>query len=343
MFTQRNRDELETLGVTVVEGVISESECHRHQENFRTWLDTFPVDQWPMTTNSLIQRYKSGHLQPAWEVRLAAKPVFSQLWGTEKLLSSMDAIAIGRPPETSSEKFWEPDDNWLHVDQTADRVGLHAYQGAVYLEECAEDDWTFEVVDGSHKYFDEFLDMTRQWRCRKLSPRDIRWFEAKGCRRRRVPCPKGGLILWDSRLFHANARPVKGRLNPGRWRFVVFVCMTPASWASENDLALKRKAYAEMRLTTHWPSQEVFLFSTHVLRHLAQDPNSVDRLPEAAQSDEAKRLVGILSYPDKDEDETGFRPVWDKEKWATFIEDFKAGNDRGARRDRQKTKIPFKA
>ncbi|RUS81804.1 hypothetical protein EGW08_010441, partial [Elysia chlorotica] len=128
MFTQQNRDELESKGVTVVKGVISEEDCDKHQQFFRDWLSNFPQGQWPQTINSLIQRYRSGHLQSAWEVRVGAKPVFAQIWKTEKLLSSMDAIAIGRPPEESEEKFWTDSDCWLHVDQSADRVGLHAYQ-----------------------------------------------------------------------------------------------------------------------------------------------------------------------------------------------------------------------
>ncbi|GFN95682.1 phytanoyl-coa dioxygenase phyh [Plakobranchus ocellatus] len=340
MFTEQNRDELENKGVTVVHDVVSEVDCDRHQEFFKDWLGNFPPGQWPQSRNSLIQRYKSGHLQPAWEVRLSAKPVFAQVWGTPKLLSSMDAIAIGRPPEEGEEKFWSRDDNWLHVDQSADRVGLHAYQGAVYLEECAEDDWTFEVIEGSHQHFNQFMDRTGQWRCRNLKPPDLVWFEGQGCQRRRVPCPKGGMILWDSRLFHANARPLEGRQHPGRWRFVVFVCMTPSDWATPSDLEIKRKAYNDLRLTTHWPSQEVYTFSSVLNRRQARDPVESPVLPEVAKTDEAKRLVGILPYDEDDDDESGptFTPVWDKDKWSAHIKEFLQEDKKETKR-----KAPFKA
>ncbi|XP_059153892.1 uncharacterized protein LOC131939536 isoform X1 [Physella acuta] len=331
MLSQQNREELETRGVTVVADVIPHSDCDQYQKLFRKWTKGFGMHAWPQTKNSLIQRYRSGHLQPAWEVRLAAKPVFAQLWQTDKLLSSLDAIAIGRPPEQGEETFWSPADNWVHVDQTSDRLGLHAYQGAVYLEECAEDDWTFEVLEGSHKYFDEFMDKNQVLR---LKPHHLEWFAEKNCPRRRIPCPKGGMVLWDSRLFHANARPIQGRPNPRRWRYVVFVCMAPASWATPSDLQLKRKAYEELKLTTHWPSQGVAIFSTRINKNEVEDPNLLPELPEVARSDEAKRLVGILPYPDDGKDEPDFRPKWDKTKGL----DEETFNEAGMRK-----KPPYKA
>ncbi|GFN85096.1 phytanoyl-coa dioxygenase phyh [Plakobranchus ocellatus] len=329
MFTEENRAELSSKGVTVVPSVISEVDCDRHQQYFRDWLSKFPSGQWPQSNNSLIQSYKSGHLQPAWEARLAAKPVFAEIWGTKKLLSSMDAIAIGRPPEEGEEKFWSPDNNTLHVDQKADRVGLHAYQGAVYLEECAEDDWTFEVIEGSHKHFDQFMEQTGQWRCRNVKSPDLAWFEGKGCYRRRVPCPKGGMVLWDSRLFHSSARPLEGRQHPGRWRFVVFVCMTPSAWATPSDLETKRKAYTDLELTKHWPSQRVRIFTGEIDPEQAKDPIEMHVLPEVAKTDEARRLAGVLPYGEENDDSNGdglgqaFTPVWDKEKWVAHIEEHK--------------------
>ena len=78
-------------------------------------------------------------------MRLKAKPVFADLWGTEELLTSLDAVAIGRPPEQGQEDFHVADTTWLHLDQGPGRLGLHAYQGAVYLEAANMDDWVFEV------------------------------------------------------------------------------------------------------------------------------------------------------------------------------------------------------
>ena len=45
---------------------------------------------------------------------------------------------------------------WLHCDQKATRHGLHAYQGAVYLEAVSDQDYCLRVLEKSqncHQYF----------------------------------------------------------------------------------------------------------------------------------------------------------------------------------------------
>ena len=72
--------------------------------------------------------------------------MFAELWGTNELLTSIDAVAIGRPPEQGEEQFHSADQSWLHIDQGAGRVGLHAYQGGVYLETADVDDWVLSLI-----------------------------------------------------------------------------------------------------------------------------------------------------------------------------------------------------
>ncbi len=40
-------------------------------------------------------------------------------------------------------------------------------------------------------------------------------------------------------------------------RFVVYTCYQPATMATPEDLALKRRAFDEYRVTTHWPAAGV--------------------------------------------------------------------------------------
>ncbi|XP_005103199.1 uncharacterized protein LOC101859953 [Aplysia californica] len=323
-YTQEHRDQLESRGWTVVPAVVSEADCDRHQADFRKWLSGFT--QWPQSRSSMIWRYKSGHLAPAWEVRLAAKDTFAQIWGTTGLLSSMDGIAIGRAPEHSNdEAFWEARQDKFRSEQTAEREGLHAYQGMVNLEHCEADDWTYEVLEGSHKHYDNFMESSQQWHCTCLKPEHIAWFEEKGCSRKRVACPKGGMLVCDARLFRANARPTRGRANPGRWRFLIFVCMTPASWATDSDLAVKRKAYENLMLTKHWPSQKIELFRTDIYSKQASDPYPEFTLPEVACTGKAKKLAGVMAYSDNEEDPE-FRPTWNEDKWGAFIDEEKLKN-----------------
>jgi len=216
MLKEHHFSELKEKGFTVVENVISPEHCDEAIREYKTWLSNFG-DGFPNTFNSLLKGHNSGHMSTTWRIRLKTKPVFAQLWNTEKLLTSFDAIAIGQPPEDDTEEFQDPNKYWLHADCTPSRVGLHAYQGSVYLEEQREDDWTFQVIEGSHRYleqlFDEHPRATEEARKKGyiffLGEEDQSFFLSKGCKLARVPVPKGGMILWDNRLVHANARPIK--------------------------------------------------------------------------------------------------------------------------------------
>ncbi|KAL8569738.1 hypothetical protein ACOMHN_007261 [Nucella lapillus] len=252
----------------------------------------------------ISSRYSIGHLSPSWHVRLKTKPLFEELWGTPDLLSSVDAVSIGRPPEQGEEEFHSPEHSWLHVDHGAGRLGFHVYQGATFLEAANRDDWVFECMVGAHKMLERFYkehpseaeDTIRRGNdFFKLKEAHVQWFRQKGCLCRRVPVPRGGVLLWDSRLVHNNARPIKGRSNPNRWRFMVAVCMGPACWADKTSLRIKKRAYRERRLTTHWPSTGVRLFPP-LPPDAPKAKRSLKALPKIATTLEAMQLVGLISY-----------------------------------------------
>ncbi|XP_071110372.1 uncharacterized protein [Haliotis cracherodii] len=313
MLTDKHREELRVKGYTVVEGVLTNEESDKYRGMYSDWLASFNGN-WPHSSKSLIHEYKVGHMEPTWAVRLKAKKVFEEIWGTEKLLSSMDSIAIGRPPEDGEEDFLSPGEHWLHIDQGPGREGLHAYQGALYLETVDEDDWAFEAIENSHEYHDRYYvecdyaikkrKENPSWGLKRLNDEDVDYFtKERGLKTKRVPCPKGGIILWDSRLVHANSRPIKGRKNPGRWRYVVFVSMTPAKWTAEGSLEIKRKAYKEMRVTGHWSTNGIHIFPQELPPNAPKDPNPLTEHPPSAQTKEAKQLAGVLPYESSAEDD----------------------------------------
>lgn len=323
-FTEKNRQELAENGYTVVEDVITESECEDYIHSYREWLSDFPEGDWPFTSHSLIQRYSIGHHDATWHARLKTKAVFSELWKTDKLLTSVDAIAIGRPPEEGEEDFASEGRHWLHADQGSERIGLHAYQGALYLEAVDEDDWTFHLMEKSHLYLDKLYDRSLKAALKSainkyyhLRDDDQEWFVSQGCRSRRVAVPRGGMVLWDSRLIHANARPKEGRTHPDRWRFCVMVCMTPASWATPEDLANKAASYKDVTMTTHWPSQGVMAMPARIPSYCPQDIGWIMKLPEIAKSEEVKKLCGVIKYDFKDGKPNGpeWRPVWKMDRF----------------------------
>ncbi|PVD36947.1 hypothetical protein C0Q70_03940 [Pomacea canaliculata] len=304
--------ELNDKGYCVIPDVLTSEECDVYAEKYRDWLAAFGADEAPYEDCSIIQSHRVGHLEQTWQVRLKAKSVFQTIWQTDKLLSSFDAVAIAEPPEKESKAFNTPNTNWFHLDQRAMRVGLHSYQGAVYLEEASETDYCFRVLVGSHKQYESFYyrDESVAKKSNKLNNNDVAWYQQHDCYPSKVSVPKGGMVVWDSRLVHDNCRPEEGRPNKDRWRFVVFVCMTPARWARKKDLQMKREAYEKLLMTCHWPSQGI-IFKEE--RHLyLEEEHRIKKLPEVARSHEAKLLAGMEEYDFEDGRPNGpdWEPQW---------------------------------
>lgn len=304
MLTDQHFEDLEKKGYTVVSGVVPPEDCDVAIRQYKEWLSQFQDGFWPRNFSGILDECNVGHLSATWDMRLRTKNVFAQLWRTEKLLTSFDAIAIARPPEDGQEQFESPENHWLHTDQIASRVGLHAYQGALYLEEQCDDDWTFYATEGSHKFLDTFYERYPEAAMKaepvgyyNLSPEEIKFYKDVGCSEIvRVPVPKGGMALWDSRLIHANARPIQGRKHPGRWRYTIFVSMTPAIWASEQDINKHKEAYERAMMTSHWSS-------TGIVPYESTGPKNIvypKKLPDVACTDEAKKLSGVIRYDFED-------------------------------------------
>ena len=290
----------------MVPGIVSAQDCDQYIGDIRTWLENFG-DNFPKNIGSIIHDYSVGHLEPVWKARLKTKPVFEAIWGTAKLHSSTDGIAVGRPPEDGETTYDNitPGANTLHLDQGPKKQGLHAYQGALYLEEALEDDWTFMIIENSHKHHKEFFKHHKHSRSefRKLAKYEVEWYEERGCQVKRLTIPKGGMVLWDSRTVHAGAPPKMGRRNPGRWRYIVFASMTPAIWAGPQDLEEKRKGYKTLGLSRHWSSSGFSLFKPS-----CKHKGTITQLPEIAKSQEVKFLCGMMEYDFSDGTSNG--PTW---------------------------------
>jgi len=93
--------ELKKHGYTVIPNVLAYAECDRHIAEYRAWIQQFKDKGFSWHNgNSLVQSYRTAHFQASWKVRLEVKDVFAQIWSSEKLLTSADAVAISEPPET---------------------------------------------------------------------------------------------------------------------------------------------------------------------------------------------------------------------------------------------------
>jgi len=255
------------------------------RDDLQTWKANLP---YTMGAKGLMQWYRVGHQQFVWDIRQNPEVyrVFQTLWKENDLLVSYDGICFQAPPELTgkySEKYSEP---WWHMDQGKKKRGFHCVQAFVNLEETTEEDGCFICLPGSHKFHQEFMDIfgaeygNNDWV--KLEEKHRAWYLAKGLRPVRVPCPKGGMVLWDSRTVHCNASALRGRktLRP---RIVIYVCMTPRRLIKTADLKKKQKYFHEGRMTSHWP---------HIIHVFPKIPYP---LPEKAKYEEFFRRADEIA------------------------------------------------
>ena len=306
--------ELDEHGVAVIPEVLTEDECDEQVTLVHQWLAKFHPNH-PSSINSIVHKYRIGHCETVWACRMKAKPVFSEIFGTDKLLTSFDGMAIGQPPELGDARFKFAQDpnsfDGLHLDQGPQRKGLHAYQGAVYLEEAEFEDYCFKVIRDSHKHHEDFFQNFHpgpKSEFRKLTKKEVQWYLQRGCKVQRVAVPKGGIVLWDSRTAHAGAPPVINRKN-ARWRYVSFICMAPAKWAQYKDYVVKKQGYEEMRTSCHWPANGAHLFRRYGV-HPGQD---IEEMPAIAKTEEAKKMVGVIPYETSADDLPTWTPEYNDE------------------------------
>lgn len=322
--------ELDENGYCVVPNVIPPDKCEEYLAAFQTWHGKFKeCGDHLNIRRSVIQSYRIGHFDAAWKARVQCKPVFAKVWGTDKLLTSVDGVAVGSPPE-GPDDYRQPGYCWAHLDQGVKRQGRHAFQGAVYLEETTTQDYCFRVLKSSHKFhktfFEKFPGAAKRTRIRSefcmLSKAQRIWYLDQGCPLTYVPVPKGGLVLWDSRTVHDNDAPDINRQNKDRWRCVVFVSMAPAIWADEKNREFRKKAYENMELTSHWAAQGQKTFKSNNPKKKRRndgepvsdiDIHSITQLPISAKTPEVRLLMGVDKYDFDDGEPNGPpAPTWIK-------------------------------
>lgn len=153
--------ELDEDGVTVIPDVMTPDECNEQIKLIHQWLNKFHP-RWPDNFSSIIKKYNIGFCETLWAGRFKAKETFAEIYGTEKLLTSFDGMAVATPPEDDDSTFKfakkaeSPDG--LHMDQGPSKKGFHVFQGALYLEEAEEEDYCFKVMKNSHKYHSKFFE-----------------------------------------------------------------------------------------------------------------------------------------------------------------------------------------
>jgi hypothetical protein len=267
------RKTLNTYGVAIIPNVLDQDECQSMIDGFwdffehitqkwktplnrddkKTWREfykLFPIH------SMLVQHFSVGHIQALWNLRQNIKivEIFAEFWecAPEELLVSFDALSLHLKPE-DTDKGSNKGNTWYHTDQSYFTPDFKCVQGMVTGLDIDDGDATLSIMEGSHKFHKEFkerFDIKDKKDWFKLSKEQQTFYD--NCPIANIKCPKGSLLLWDSRTIHCGIEATLGRPIPKN-RYVGYLCYMPRKFATNTNIKKKQKAFEDLRTMSHNP------------------------------------------------------------------------------------------
>ncbi len=269
------KNTIERYGVGIIPNVLNDDEIKQMNDGMWDYLEyvSQKFDK-PIQSNDrkswvhylkmfpkhsmLLQQFGVGHAQYIWDLRQNENiaDIFSRFWDVPKedLLVSFDGASFHFPPEDTNRGWYRH--TWYHTDQSYLRPEFECLQSWITGLDVEEGDATLAFMEGSNKYHDEFrqkfgiTDRSDWFRLEESEQKEF--YDEKGCIDKKIHCPAGSMVFWDSRTIHCGTEPMKRRKNKNL-RNVAYICMTPRDRASDAMLNKKRKAFKDLRMTSHWP------------------------------------------------------------------------------------------
>lgn len=204
-------------------------------------------DEWSLTkippSTRGIFKDEIGHLPWMWEARLDCKPIFTEIWGTDNLLSSFDGASIIFPLSRGEGNQFK---NWFHFDQGRFDFSLCSIQGVVHLTDSDTYDGGFCFVENSHNLHSKYAEAHKTWGY-KWEVIDVDSPIFSGCRLIKPLVKAGSILLFDSRVAHCFI-PSKSQ----NYRMAIYVCMMPRDRATDSEIKKRQEYYLKNTMTGHW-------------------------------------------------------------------------------------------
>ncbi len=184
--------------------------------------------------------------------------------------------------------------DWLHWDQAPDTL-TKSFQGFVNMLDPGDKDRcnaTFTFLEGSHKKQREFQmhfwgESTDE---KEYNPRFFRLQNQKQfdfynvlhkCQYKALDLKAGDFVLWNSKLIHQGRNAIKPdmyqlKMGHGMKRSVVYVSMQPKTYARSLDRLNKKRAFEQLRTTTHEASYGVHMFTKKPRIYNAEEKHLLD-------------------------------------------------------------------
>lgn len=257
-------------GYVVFKNVLSEQQVQHSQQLLwdfilancprvsRDDVSTWTTENWigdEMT--GIVAEKGVGQSQCMWYVRGIpnVKQVFTNIWGTDKLLTSFDGCGIFRPWQYNLS--WKTKGGWFHVDQNfLTKQGKHCIQGLVSLFDQNHSTGGLVVIPRSHLYHQAIAERLTSHHSSDFVMMDVNDPVLQTFPASLIECKSGDMICWDSRTIHCNSPAddnVLAAPSAELMRAVCYVCMTPVSMANPEVIQKRRQAAEIGQGTTHWP------------------------------------------------------------------------------------------
>jgi hypothetical protein len=272
---------IEEYGVAVIPRVLTDEECFNMVSGIWDYFEHISKEwEIPINRNNsatlrgiynlfplhsmLFQYFNVGHAQVSWDMRQNLKiiEIFAHFWKCDAndLLVSFDGLSFNPPPEMTK-RGWNLNNTWYHTDQSYTRNNFECIQSWVTGIDVEEGDATLAFMEGSNKYHEDFknfftaADATKVFKKDDwyiLSREEEQFYIDRGCAYKKITCPRGSLVFWDSRTIHCGVEACRGRKYPS-FRAVIYLCYTPKYLCSEANRRKRINAFQELRTTNHYP------------------------------------------------------------------------------------------
>ena len=273
-FTEEHRLHLEEKGYVVVPNVITEELADETISNFQAFNAESTGQDFNHYDRALELKNVHGiiefpgslsHVDFVEKIRHDAgvTGVFASIYGVnpseDPIRFSYDRVNY-QASETMRGLTTRARKSWWHVDQHYSEPNFSCVQGYVDLVGSETDQHAgLMVISESHLKFadlalahiagavEEKTNWDRDWH--RLTDEELTYCMQQGGEIVNVKCPKGGMVLWDSRTVHMS-RP---NHHPNDERLVIYTCGWPESRLSEEDKSRRSEARKKRRATSHWP------------------------------------------------------------------------------------------
>jgi hypothetical protein len=238
------KEELEDNGWTVIKipGINSE---YIHDEFWNLIYKYNKVNRdnrynWNEINNEIngVLPYLS-HEDIVWKIREQCKKVFTNIWNTDRLITSYDC-----PFFLSSHQKFKP---LFYCNQSDFSYDFISVQGIYNITDTNINNGGLVIIEESNMLFEQYMKNNKEERqidMNYINHKDELLLNQKWIK---ICAPKGTITLYDNRMFVCNSYPKDDNYTLG-----LYVSMQPREGATIEEIKKRIKLFERKKATTSW-------------------------------------------------------------------------------------------